>query len=149
MDFKVIAVSPEEFDQWVSDMQNVDTDATPETDDAVEGKELFTEKSCIGCHAVGASSATNTGPNLTNFGDREKLVGYKENTKENLVTWLLNPEKFKPGNKMTGKYGNGEAVNPIEEEEAKKIAEYLLQLKPSEITGEDAKSSDSESEEEK
>ncbi len=133
MDFKVIAVSPEEFDQWVSDMQNVDTDETPESESAQRGKELFTEKSCIGCHAVGAGGGSSTGPNLTNFGDRAKLVGYKENTKENLVTWLLDPEKFKPGNKMTGKYGNGNPVNPIKEEEARQIADYLLQLQPSEI----------------
>lgn len=43
MDFKIIAVSPDEFDQWVSDMQDVDPKAVAEGDTAKEGQELFEE----------------------------------------------------------------------------------------------------------
>lgn len=131
MDFRVMAVSPEEFDQWVSDMQNVDLETEPASISAQEGKELFTEKSCIACHAIGSSPA-NVGPNVTNFGDRTKIAGILEPTKENLVDWLLNPEKIKPGNKMSNKYP------ALTEDEASKIADYLFQLQPSEITPEDA-----------
>ncbi|MFC0524002.1 cytochrome c oxidase subunit II [Pontibacillus salicampi] len=137
MDFKVVAVSNEEFDQWVEDMKNVNTDATPESQSAQEGKELFQEKNCMACHAVGSSPAA-VGPNLTAFGDRDKIAGILDNDKENLIDWLQHPEKIKPGNKMTGKYGNTDAENPLTDEEASKIADYLLQLKPSEITPEDA-----------
>ena len=44
----------------------------------------------------------------------------------------MDPESIKPGNKMTGAYPS------VSEEEANSIAEYLLQLKPSEITPESA-----------
>ncbi|WP_053219798.1 cytochrome c oxidase subunit II [Virgibacillus senegalensis] len=135
MDFKVIAVSPEEYDQWVEDMQNVDPEAQPETADAQEGQELFEENSCIGCHAIGASPAA-TGPNLTNFGDRTTLAGVEEHTKDNIVEWIMDPESVKPGNKMT------DANYEVNQEEAEKIAEYLLQLQPSDITPESAETNE-------
>lgn len=73
MDFKVVVVSQEEFDQWVADMQNFDPEAEPETQEAVDGRALFEENNCIACHAIG-SSPVEVGPNLTNFGDRTKLA---------------------------------------------------------------------------
>ncbi|MDC3412797.1 cytochrome c oxidase subunit II [Aquibacillus sp. 3ASR75-11] len=133
MDFRVVAVSPDEFDQWVTDMKNVDPEAEPETASAQEGKQLFSDKGCISCHALG-SSPTAIGPNLTSFGSRTKFAGILDPTKENLVDWIMDPESIKPGNKMTGNY------KEVTEEEASKIADYLLQLEPSEITPEDAES---------
>ncbi|WP_188454515.1 cytochrome c oxidase subunit II [Virgibacillus oceani] len=131
MDFKVIAVSPEEFEQWVSDMQSVDPKAVAEGETAQQGQELFQEKNCMGCHAIG-SSPIQVGPNLTNFGDRTQVAGIKEHTKDNIVQWIMDPESIKPGNKMTGNYPT------VSKEEANKIADYLLQLQPSEITSESA-----------
>ncbi|WP_099157961.1 cytochrome c oxidase subunit II [Virgibacillus ndiopensis] len=131
MDFKVIAVSPEEFEQWVSDMQNVDPKAVAEGETAQEGQALFQENNCMGCHAIG-SSPVQVGPNLTNFGDRSKVAGVLDHNKENVMKWIMNPESVKPGNKMTGNYPT------LSEEEASKIADYLLQLQPSEITPESA-----------
>ncbi|MFC4556984.1 cytochrome c oxidase subunit II [Virgibacillus kekensis] len=131
MDFKVVVVSQEEFDQWVEDMKNVDPKAQPQDAVAQEGQALFQENNCMGCHAIGSSPAA-VGPNLTNFGSRSKIAGILEPTKENLVRWIMDPEEIKPGNKMTGNYPD------VSEEEADKIAEYLLQLEPSEITPEDA-----------
>ncbi|WLV25653.1 cytochrome c oxidase subunit II [Aciduricibacillus chroicocephali] len=130
MDFKVVAVSPDKYKQWVKDMQNFDPKKfKPDTQVAQEGQKLFEEKSCIACHAIGPSPVA-TGPNLTDFGNREKYAGILEPTKENLVKWIVDPEKEKPGNKMTGKYPK------VTEEEAGKIAEYLMQLKPSSVTPE-------------
>lgn len=129
MDFKVIAVSPEEYEQWITDMQNVDPEAVPEDAVAQEGQDLF-QNNCMGCHAIGSSPAA-MGPNLTNIGDRTHFAGFLDPTKENLVKWINDPESLKPGNKMSGKY-------QVTEEEAEKIADYLLQLKPSEVTPESA-----------
>ncbi|GGJ86979.1 cytochrome c oxidase subunit 2 [Lentibacillus kapialis] len=131
MDFKVIAVSQDEFDQWVQDMQNVDPEAEPEKAVAQEGQGLFQEKNCMSCHAIGSSPA-QVGPNLTNFGDRSKLAGVKDLNKENLKQWIMDPESIKPGNKMTGNYPE------VSEDEAGKIAEYLMQLQPSDVTPESA-----------
>ncbi|MFD1018040.1 cytochrome c oxidase subunit II [Thalassobacillus hwangdonensis] len=129
MDFRVIAVSPEEYDQWVADMQGVDPEAPAETDTAQEGQELF-NNNCLSCHAIGAAPK-GVGPNLTNFGDRTKIAGILDPSKENLVDWIVNPEDIKPGNQMPS--------NLVNEKEADKIADYLMQLQPSEITPESAK----------
>jgi cytochrome c oxidase subunit II len=135
MDFQVVAVSPGEFDQWVEDMQNVNADEVPEDAVAAEGKELF-NNSCMACHAIGSSPNVGVGPNLTSFGDRTKVAGIKEYTKENIVSWILNPEDIKPGNKMTGLY------QVPSKEDAEKIATYLMTLKPSEIGPDDAMDGD-------
>ncbi|MEQ6376171.1 cytochrome c oxidase subunit II [Bacillaceae bacterium S4-13-56] len=121
MDFKVIAVSPEEYEDWVSGMKAESADEKPETTTALEGQQLFQEKSCIGCHAVDAGSQVQTGPNLTNFGNRSKVAGFTDNTKENVVEWLSDPQDVKPGNKMPNV--------GLTKEEASKIADYLQQLK--------------------
>jgi len=129
MDFKLIAVSPDDFDQWVADMQSVDPEEEPQDAVAAEGQDLFEENNCMSCHAIG-SSPTAVGPNLTNFANRTVIAGYLEPTKENLVEWIQDPESLKPGNLMTGSYPD------VSDEEADAIAEYLLQLDHSEITPE-------------
>ena len=134
MDFKVVVVSEEEYDQWVKDMQSFDSETLELDAVAQEGKDLFTEKACISCHATDtqgySAGAVPIGPDLTNMGDRSRFAGYLEPTKENLVKWIKDPESLKPGNLMTGAYP------ALSDDEADKIAEYLLQLKPSEVTAE-------------
>jgi len=132
MDFKVIAVSPDKYDEWVEDMQNVDPDAEPEDAVAQEGKELFDENNCIACHAIGDKPA-GQGPNLTNYGNRTEFAGVLDPTKDNLVDWIMDPETIKPGNKMTGNYPD------VSEDDAEKIAEYLMQLKDTEVTPDSVK----------
>ncbi len=133
MDFKIVAVSPEEYEEWVSDMQNLDGETTPDTTTAQEGQELF-ENSCLGCHAVG--NTPSVGPNLSNFGDRTMIAGVLEYNKEELVEWILDPASKKPGNGMLG--ADYLQDDTIGEDEADKIAEYLMQLKPSDITPDSA-----------
>jgi len=127
MDFKVIAVSPGEFEQWVLEMQQVDPDAVPESATAQEGQELF-NTNCLSCHAIG-SNPGKIGPNLTNFADRERLAGVFEFTEDNLHEWIQTKGRdMKPGNLMV------QAPYDLTDEEADKIIEYLLTLSPSEIT---------------
>lgn len=132
MDFKVVVVSQEEYDQWVEDMKSFDSNKLELDAVAQEGKDLFEEKACISCHATDSQNytagAVPIGPDLTQFADRSRFVGFLEPTKENIVQWLLDPESLKPGNLMTGAYPQ------LTEDEADKIAEYLLQLSPSEVT---------------
>lgn len=131
MDFKIIAVSPDKFDQWVSDMKDVDPDAVAGSKTAKEGEKLFQDNNCMGCHAVG-SSPVQVGPNLTDFGNRTKVAGVLDNTKENVVDWIMDPDSIKPGNKMSGNYPE------LSKDEASKIADYLMELKPSKVTPESA-----------
>ena len=108
MDFKVKAIPRAEFDQWVTAMQDVKEPLEATTDIAQDGQDIF-NNSCIGCHAVTPSNsipaAGRMGPNLTTFGERTTIAGYLGHTDENLKDWLTDPEKYKPGNKMTGMYG--------------------------------------------
>ncbi|ALC91120.1 cytochrome B [Bacillus sp. FJAT-18017] len=126
MDFKVKAVSRDEFDSWVTAMQDVKEPAAATTADAQAGQEIFNQ-SCLSCHAVTPANTTpeaaRMGPNLTNFGDRELVAGILPHDKENLKNWIKNPEKYKPGNKMTGQYGK------LDEKQLDQLAEYLMGLK--------------------
>lgn len=138
MDFKVVVVSEEEYEQWTTDMKNFDSDELELDTVSEEGRALFEEKGCLSCHATDSrnySTSENAdnvpiGPDLTQFADRSRFVGYLEPTKENLMDWLRDPNSLKPGNLMTGTYGE------LSEDEIEKIAEYLLQLSPSDVTAE-------------
>lgn len=134
MDFKVVVVSEEEYEQWVSDMQNFNSEELELDTVAAEGEALFEEKGCISCHATDTQDyspgATPIGPDLTQFADRSRIAGFLEPTKENLEAWLRDPEEIKPGNLMTGTYGE------LNDDEIDKLAEYLLQLSPSSVTAE-------------
>lgn len=122
MDFKVKALPKDEFDAWADAMTAIEEPVQAETTTAQEGQEIFNE-SCIGCHAVTPTGAGATGPNLTSFGDRTHIVGYLDHTEENLKNWLKDPESIKPGNKMTGKYGD------LSDDEIDALTEYLMGLK--------------------
>ncbi|MDQ0272410.1 cytochrome c oxidase subunit II [Cytobacillus purgationiresistens] len=122
MDFKVKAIPKDQFEAWADAMKSVEEPAVAESATAQEGQEIF-NNSCIGCHAVTPTGAGNQGPNLTSFGDRTHVVGYLENTEENIKNWLKDPESYKPGNKMTGKYGD------LSDQEIDALTEYLMGLK--------------------
>ncbi|MBM7659503.1 cytochrome c oxidase subunit 2 [Bacillus mesophilus] len=118
MDFKVRAVAPEEFDQWIDKMANIEP--TVDTDLAQAGEELF-QSSCIGCHAVG-NEGSRLAPNLSNFADRTRIAGVMDHSEKNLKLWLQDPETYKPGNLMTGTYGE------LTTEEIDALTEYLFGL---------------------
>lgn len=69
---------------------------------AKEGKRLVQYYGCSACHAIpGVSGASGAqGPSLERFADRPKLVGGLENTFENTVKWILDPQGIKPGTVM-------------------------------------------------
>ncbi|OLN21166.1 cytochrome c oxidase subunit II [Domibacillus antri] len=125
MDFKVKAIPQDEFDQWVTAMQSVE-ESTPTDPEAAAGQEIFNQK-CLSCHAVTAADErpeqARLAPNLTNFGDRELVAGILEHNEEEVKNWLADPEKYKPGNKMTGTYGE------LSDQELDQLAAYLMGLK--------------------
>ena len=126
MDFKVKSMDRESFDQWVAAMQE---EAAPaEGDLAQQGEQLFTDKTCIACHATsGAGAAGGVGPNVATFGDRNRVAGYLEHDEENLKNWISDPQKYKPGNLMPDpeSLNNGE---PFTEQELDALAAYLMSL---------------------
>ncbi|BDH61014.1 cytochrome c oxidase subunit 2 [Lysinibacillus sp. PLM2] len=124
MDFKVKTLSPEAFDTWVASMQ--DTEGQTADAESTDLGEATFAANCLGCHAVtsvtGMPAGAAMGPNLTTFGDRSHIVGFLDHTKENLVKWIENPEEYKPGNLMSGKY------NELSDEEISAVADYIMSL---------------------
>ena len=120
MDFKVKTLDRDAFDAWVAAMKATEGNmADANSSDA--GEAAFAQ-SCLGCHAVSAVAGAGMGPNLTTYGDRNRTAGFMDHTEEALVDWIMDPEYYKPGNLMTGKY-------QVSEAEAEAIAKYLMTLK--------------------
>lgn len=126
MDFKVKTMSRDDFDGWVAAMKDVEEPIQAQTDLAQEGQEIF-NKSCISCHAVTPSNAAppeaRLAPNLTNFGERSRIAGVLDHNEKELKNWLRTPEKYKPGNLMTGKYPE------LSEKQLNALTAYLMELK--------------------
>lgn len=119
MDFKVKAVTPSEFDTWVTQIK---APAAPMTDAALN--EVFT-KQCLSCHAVDQSKPSPF-PNLAGIGDRETIAGilYRDanhTTEDLLKKWIADPQKVKPGTKMP--------KVDLTEQELEGISKYLAGLK--------------------
>jgi cytochrome c oxidase subunit 2 len=120
MDFKVQALEPAAFDAWAKSMKAAEAaPAATATAAAAQGQEIF-KKSCMGCHAIG-NEGGKLAPNLTNFAERLKVAGIRENTKENVAEWLTDPQKVKPGNTMPNLHLSPDQVNAL--------VEYLSTLK--------------------
>jgi cytochrome c oxidase subunit 2 len=115
-------VSQEDFDAWAKAQA---ASPAPSADPAVaRGKELFNSQTCADCHAItgDADARAKIGPDLTHVSQRKTLgAGVLENSDENLVKWIQNPQHFKPGVYMPDMR--------LSDEQAHDIAAYLESLK--------------------
>lgn len=111
MKLSVVAESPEDFAAWIDSQAEAAEPA--EGGDVAEGEQLFTTKTCIGCHAIDGYPDTETGettpveeqarigPNLTHFSSRPNFAGgILENKDDALARWLRDPQAEKPGAQM-------------------------------------------------
>jgi cytochrome c len=88
--------------------------------DPENGKRLIVAKGCGGCHTVeGVPGATGlVGPRLNNIALRPTLaVGAVDNSRENMMHWIMDPPSMKPGTAMP-KLG-------LTEQEAQDITAFL------------------------
>lgn len=121
MDFKVIAVEADEFEQWVATMSDYNDIAEGAKEAHEEGFSIF-EQSCLGCHAVDGTSST-MGPNLAGFADRETLAGFLKNDDEKLKKWIEDPNALKEvGDRMPAFKGI------LSDDEIDALIEYLQAL---------------------
>ncbi len=95
---RVSVDSPEDFDAWVR------AQSQPANQDPKEtaGRRVFETTACINCHAISGTAATGRfGPDLTHLMSRQTIAsGAAENTTENLLAWIQNPDAIKPGSLM-------------------------------------------------
>ncbi|MGE7114993.1 cytochrome c oxidase subunit II [Lysinibacillus sp. NPDC047702] len=121
MDFKVKALSPEAFDAWVTAMKATEGKVADKASTDL-GEATFAN-SCLGCHAISGTGVSGApGPNLTTFGDRNRVAGFLNHDEESLKAWIKDPEYYKPGNLMTGKYGE------LSDEQIDALATYIMSL---------------------
>jgi cytochrome c2 len=83
------------------------------------GAELIAEKGCGACHTIPGIGGANglVGPPLTLMGKRVFVAGLLRNTPQNLAAWVLDPQRFVPGNAMP--------ATGLTESEALDVAAYL------------------------
>lgn len=100
MRMKLFVQSPQDFDAWVARQK-----APPVEPDsgslAWQGKSIFSQSACIGCHTISGVSEGALGPNLTHVGGRTAIAGaIYPNTPENMARWITDPPTRKPGSLM-------------------------------------------------
>jgi cytochrome c len=70
--------------------------------DAGRAPALIGEYGCGSCHAIAGVRGADglVGPSLSGFGARRTIAGRLPNTPENLVRWILDPQRVKRGDAM-------------------------------------------------
>lgn len=97
---RLIVQSQGDFDRWVAQIKS---DATaPTGTQATRGAALFQAAPCAGCHTIrGTKAAGTTGPDLTHVGGRGTIAaGILNNSIDNLISWISDPQEVKVGAKM-------------------------------------------------
>jgi cytochrome c oxidase subunit 2 len=114
MAFPVVVHDAASYAAWL------EAERTP----ATSGSDLFTASGCDACHTVrGIAETGKVGPDLTHFGSRSTIgAATLPNTRENLLAWLADPQRIKPGVAMPG-YAS------LPETDRAAIADYLMGLK--------------------
>lgn len=115
----VKAVSTDEFAQWVANQQE------PAVEDpaVAEGRQRFMSLACADCHRIRGTAANGEfAPDLTHLMSRGTIVaGLLENSRDNLVAWVSNPQAIKTGSRMPDMR--------LEHEDVEKIVDFLETLK--------------------
>ncbi|MEW5929032.1 MAG: cytochrome c oxidase subunit II [Gemmatimonadota bacterium] len=100
MAFVVVAEPEADFERWAARQRAPAPE--PATPLAAAGREVFMDRGCQLCHAVGGTPARGElGPDLTHLASRLTLAaGTLANTRGHLGGWILDPQAAKPGNRM-------------------------------------------------
>ena len=78
---------------------------TAAADSALEhGQQVFLGSGCVYCHTIAGTNASGKiGPDLTHLASRSFIgAGVAPNSPGELAGWILDPQHFKPGNRMPG-----------------------------------------------
>lgn len=111
----VIALPPEEFQQWLQrEAAGADASAGAR---AGRGREVFLTQGCASCHRVRGDEravAGVRGPDLTHLASRRTLAaGTLPNDRGHLGGWVLDPQSIKPGTLMPASHMSGEDLEAL------------------------------------
>jgi cytochrome c oxidase subunit 2 len=115
------ADSPGQFDQWRQ--QQLEAAHEPANDSEARGRAVFMNSTCVLCHTIrGTGAGALVGPDLTHIGSRATLAaGTLPNTPGTLASWILAPQRVKPGSQMPST-----ALKP---DDLATLTQYLVSLK--------------------
>jgi cytochrome c oxidase subunit II len=122
MRFNVVVERMEDFNAWLSAQRQ--SAPEPATDLAKRGQQVFLSTGrCFMCHTVtGTTAGGRMGPDLTHLASRPTIAaGALPNAPGHLAGWIVDPQRIKPGTKMT--------QNPLEPGDLQALLEYLGGLK--------------------
>jgi cytochrome c oxidase subunit 2 len=121
MALPVVVQTREQFFAWLEQQR---TPAVEPTDAVTQhGKRVFLLAACSKCHAITGVEAYGTvGPNLTHVASRRTIgAGTLPNERGYLTSWIVDPQKIKPGVRMP--------PNPIPGPDLEALLAYLETLK--------------------
>jgi cytochrome c oxidase subunit 2 len=121
MAFTVVAEPPAQFEAWAA-RQRAEAPA-PADALRLRGQEVFMSRTCVMCHTVAGTVANaRLGPDLTHFASRRTLAaGTLPNTAQHLASWIVDPQRLKPGANMPG--------TPMSADDLTALVAYLETLK--------------------
>jgi cytochrome c oxidase subunit 2 len=121
MSFFLVAEPMSNFKQWLA--QQAQSAVAPQEAKAAHGQQVFLAHDCIMCHAIGGStSGGRVGPDLTHLASRATIAaGELPNDADHLAKWIVNPQTYKPGNRMP--------PNPIGGADLNDLVAYLETLR--------------------
>jgi cytochrome c oxidase subunit 2 len=110
---RVIVQTREGFEKWVA-QQKAPT-APLQTPEEIEGHRIFFANSCVNCHKVSDSVAVGVfGPDLSKLMMRQTIgAGVAPLTRENLKSWVHDPQILKPGSYMPDMQLNEKEINAV------------------------------------
>ena len=90
--------------------------------DPARGAAEIVAVGCGACHRIPGITGANAlvGPPLDRMAQRVYVAGLLRNTPDNMITWLLDPQKIVPGNAMPNMH--------LKDQQARDIAAYLYTL---------------------
>jgi cytochrome c oxidase subunit 2 len=93
---RVVAQPQAQFRAWLANISQ------PAVSSASRGLKVFLSHACSGCHQIRGTPARGlVGPDLTHLMSRTTLAaGTIPNTRDALANWIIDPQRYKPGNKM-------------------------------------------------
>jgi cytochrome c oxidase subunit II len=120
MRLSVTAVSAQEFESWKQ--HELSPAREPATDTERAGRAVFERSSCILCHTIeGTAASATVGPDLTHLADRGTMAaGTVQNNPANLSSWILAPQRIKPGAQMP--------ATPLRPTDLTALTRYLASL---------------------
>lgn len=113
MRVKVVVDSREDFDAWISRMQQ--PPPIPGTELQQQGYDLIISPRCARCHSLGIKQDVPLlGPDLANISARSVFAGATyQVSEENLRQWLRDNQEMKPGNLMQGVELTEQEINAL------------------------------------